>query len=780
MDSAIVAAGIEWRKICEQGRIQSGAYVGARDAQRMNDLEERSFAAARALTDALVDKLAAASGPEQAGKIQSLRQSLTIESENAQIFGGSSGMIEVSMPNELWRSVSTSVDRLKDEVFTANREAILALQTAHAQERIDALKEFQQALRDNRLARAKLADSLKIAGRLETEVRAEDDARWREVAKFANDPDGMEAARQRAQDLSATQKMMAFWGGPQQSSPAWRRLLKAQITAFEAVEPRLPPELLTAARRYWLSGLLRREHVDLALPLAEGSWEADPQGFLHNVMRIARLDSATRERVRVIGNEWLDADAKIVLDAAKAVVRNGTAPSPTEARKELAKSMVARVAEVTKVPFTVGREAKFPDEARTDELSDIDAANYGEVLKPQPSSEATARAIARSQIRPWKYAPDMVEDLAELLHATADQRAVIDVAIADARDRWEAAVAPLVQKSLEPPYSPRSSYEQVVEWRAKLLESAKNAEAAFQAAYACDAKLFADLGAALAGSVDANTLAVAEASRRSGEGTLISSRTAGDAIVPNAIDIPRAALTAPLSPEGRKLALGALAPAAPRWSALGKERCAFIRQLWPMQCEGYQVAAQPDSSSEYEQRKQEFLAGLARINAAWTTAEREAIDGVAQVLSPQDAAIWRSETRRLRWPQCYYSVASIGKAARNALDRHSTDAALREALQAVVAHGEAEAVRSGDAGVALVEPWPAKLEPLGTRQFGGDDSTRVLRHLRAMDPARADLLAEQVRVLLGEDVPDLRRQANSSRRLAGPSTSATAAGPASP
>lgn len=784
IDAAMLTAGKDWRTICEQGHIVSGAYIGSRDAQRLNELEVRSFQAARDLVTELADKLAAAAGPDQSAKAAQVRDALTIFNENAQIYGGSSGYIEVRMPQELSRGLAESALQMRDATFTAHREAVLALLTVNAQARIDALRSFQEALRDNRMAGAKMAEALKVVGRRESEVREEDNARYREAQQGHGDAEAMQAAHKRAAELSVTSKMWEFQLGPSPKSAAWARMLKEQLAAFASVEPVLPPELLMGARSYWLSSLLPRKGGDdeLGLPIPKGSWMDDPRGFMQSVLRVSRLSAETRAKLRTISKEWFEADAQIYMNAAHALLKDGADPAVGPDRKELAQRMVARIAQAADLPSLVASPPTFPDEPLLDDLSEDDADVYGAVYKPPPPSEALARAIARDQIRPWKYAPDMVEDLAVLLQATPAQRSVIDVAIADARQRWEETVTPLVNKSLEPEFGSQRSrtFEEVSAWRAKYLEAVSNADGAFKAAYACDDKLFADLAAALSGSIDANTLAIAAASRRSGEGTLFSRRFMGEAIAPNAVDIPRAALTAPLSAEGRRAAIAALAGSVARWNALGKERCRYVRQLYPMRVEGFAAASSQNPDHEYAARAKAFMVGFEQVNDAWEKAELDATAEVEKVLSPSDAAIWHAELRRLRWPRCYYSIAEIRKAAEAALAKLPAESGAVEPTQRALAAGESDAQRSGDAACELMMLFPTRQDKIESGEFRGDQTASVLMHFRCFDYARADLVAERVRMCLGEEVPGLRRQSHALRRLAAMSAAPATSPPALP
>lgn len=765
LERALVAADADLLRMRKQARLPADAYMGSADAKRFNEIDVRSQEAARVLASALVDRLAEAA-PGQESQVMAVRDAILIACERAQIDGGSSGVREISSPPDLWEAIESTIDRMNDGAFAAQRPSLLLLQTANAAGRIGSMRAFQDAVRESRLACAKVAEEFKVVHQTADEVRAADQELWKEAARAGTDSATVMAAMERARALSATNHLFEFRLGPGKNHAAWADMVKEQLVAYAHAEPLLTPTVRADANRYWLPGLADARWSDLDLPLPAGSWGTDPPGFVQSVLRMEGLDESIREKVRTIGRAWVAADAAIFREAAKQLASGGAVQDPTEARKELAAKMLASIAKAAALPTLVAPEPSFPERPLTAEITSADEIDFGAVVKPTVPTEASERARAQSQLRPWKYAPDMVDDLSALLRLTPEQRTVLEVIMTDARDRWSKEVAPLVEKSLEKESGLLRTREDRARWQKNFAEAVASAEGACQAAYACDEKLFSDLRGAFGAGVDGDTLALASAARRTGEATLTENRSVTAGVAARPVDVPRAVLTAPLSVAGRAAAIAAAAPHAPKWDALGRERSRFLRQIRPLRMDGREWSESSGmSQEEFAARLKAFDEGFERTNAAWMSAERDAIDAIAAVLSAEDAAAWHASITRLRWPPCYYSVDGIRRAAEVALAKFPATDPLRAEVEAVLVAGERDATLSGNAAVAMMEVVPLQLDPLSATALAGADSAARLRALRSLDWSRWQVLAERVRLLLPADSTLTLRRSSPVRRL---------------
>lgn len=620
-----------------------------------------------------------------------------------------------------------------------------------------------------------------IEGRdtLTTDQLAEQRPRWIKI-QLANLAGRRQSVERYIKDLQRERMMGSSVLTHDQ--PATLEFARQQMKSFAEVEALLTPREKLRLQSRWLPMLVGRTGM--------GWQQTAPRGLTFNIgssadymamiLRIKDLTDDQRKTIRAIGTSWLAEESKLL---RAAVEQSGGGADPGRAQEEcqaLAFATIARLSEVLGAPEMVAQPARFPTVEFMEALPDEDAELFAVVRSRPVQSEQRDNARARSQQRPVGYEVDMSSQLAEDLGLTDSQRVIFEVAIADARTRWEQQVKPIVDQSFE--VTPQGGGMMTPEirqgWYASIGAAQKKATEAFGKAYECDATLFTALDAALPKEVNRKALLIAATARRTREavGGGISDRTS---LVVLPADVPQALLAAPLSKAGRVAAFAEAASFMPQWETLGRQRQENNREMY-VERRLHPIAMSPDGKpivrpptvqpGEYEStepsRAKELEAEQARITAAWEASEKECVERIAGVLQGADVGAWRSSVQRVRWPRAFADVSDVLRVVNGVPETGARQKAM-DAFTSQNASVQADGERFIVARVSANQ-LPA----------GGAATSQQIRFstapLEGMQASRVVLLTERVRSALPPDMADQLERHPALKRLEAANSQATA------
>ena len=639
-----VALDAQYAEFLASQQLLPHAATSVRQTRRLNEIEEESMRAESALLDQLCACLAEAA-PDQAERIRDARAAMQVDvlllrcafapSDIAMWLR--SGSINGRGGRSDFPDAGAHLD---DEEHAANGERLRLIRTARVAERTAAYQAFLKERAAVRMEHAKLAEQFGVQG-----MR-------------------LEAAQKHA-GTNEVSRAFFFDLGP--SAPGWMGVLRAQLQAYQAVEPHLTDEqrasLLHGSwyRSLANSAIIGGDGVDFRTPGVSSVPLQAPRDIISGVLRLNSLSAEQREAVRQFGRQWVaEAHRELEAKIQRALAEGGFPQEPFGAQPEPSPKLaeLARLLGMSKGQF--GRLSISTADC-TVELSEADAREFG---RTQLSASESARlpvadrareSNARSYGRVYALPEDYPAVLGRLLELDAGQQAVLQSLFDDHRSRWAKDVSPMLQSKSPPP-----------EER--------------EAARACDAEFFAAVKAALGAAVDPAALQVAVLARRVSEGA--GWNPGQGEINGDLCNIPRVVAEASLSLAGRKAAIGAVLKDAERWTALANSM-AECRAHFP-----------PDDATRARQ---------VALSQEWMALSAAAEDAVAQALPDADKDEWRRGVRRERWPFCYRDSGQSRKEFARALRGSEQEQALLKQVGASFDRADKRLQRIGDAAAACME-----------------------------------------------------------------------------
>ena len=659
------------RALLAQMHVEDDPIYGPRDASRFNDVERQSMEAERRLAGAMLDAIAV-HAPGQDAACALARKLLELEVLQTHLLSKGRMVRHNRMAEDvrMWGNfvANWAGDQLSPQ---AQEEIIRRIATTNLDDRLAATRAYAESSQAHRMEVAKWADRVKVSGM--SMQQANDVASAKAMHALSSAGEGKEGQDAYNRTIAEFDFALLYStsSGPAPWHPARVAYFQAQYKACKQALETLPEALNQVYAWGWLGQMMgtddsrgRSYPRDLfeGLPLPPGVYAQRPSDYAYALARIQGLTPEVQKQLRTLGDAWMADDRAIITDAAERMATTGIYEDVRQLRRNRAEKAINEAADALGAPEmrTDNQRGQpvFANVKLGPELPEEDQRHYGRFFR-KPTPSGTAPSATSEAARSWsfgtgplEYTPAIEADLCSLLRLTDSERLLVSTVFADARERWAAQVEPLALAAREPRLaSLQLRAEERDEFNAKLQAAFAKSTECFQAAIASDQALFDALRAALGAEASADALTVAQLSRRTLEafGSDLDDDRKNSALP---LDVPRAVLTAPLSPAGRKAALAVVAASASEWNTLAVNRRELLRQnllsaMTPPELN--------DSGTwEASQKERDALAAQrSAVDQSWRAMADAACAQIAAALDAADAEAWQRSLLPLLWPKWY-------------------------------------------------------------------------------------------------------------------------------